>query len=373
MNDFLNWRTDPLLFDAEPLAKNTWLTANELHESKLNESFMTPKGQLLLYPIMVRKNDFITGERVLQSFPYIPLDREWITIIRKKSLDLAEKTHYYFQKSNYSRSIREWQKKIIQYLEVQQRLPFPLFRLTSNWLEFFSRKTFVNFQSARGEDFQLPLNLSKDLAYLTGAVMGDGHLAEYFINIIDSSKKHIEHLSRLLVELFNSRIEFFRQKNANAWNVNVLGKWIVRFFNFLSSQPINARKYSVLCEPLIFRENDLLRSAFWRGLMDADGSYKSTIGFGTAAKQLLNNFSTYLTQHNIQHRFYTQTVFGGTTYSLTVGGESRKRFAQLIGSAHPIKQKELQNLLNRKTRRFTENTSTLRKRGFWKGQVIFHN
>ena len=129
MFDFLNWRTDPMLVDPEPLAQNTWLTANDLLESNRRDSFIDSTGQLLLYPIMIRKSDFITGERILQSFPYILLDQEWIAKIRKQSLALAEKTHNYFMNSNYNQSIRDWQKMIINYLETQQRLPFPLFRL----------------------------------------------------------------------------------------------------------------------------------------------------------------------------------------------------------------------------------------------------
>ena len=322
---------------------------------------------------MIRKNDFITGERILQSFPYILLDQGWGTKIRKQSLALAEKTHHYFQNSNYNRSIRVWQKKIVNYLETQQRLPFPLFRLVPSWEDFFLGKQYLMFQSARGENFQLPLYLSEDLCYMVGVIMGDGHLAEYFINIIDSSIKHIENLTEMLETLFNSKTEFFKQPNAKAWNVNILGKWIVRFFNFLSSQPIAARKYPALREPLIFQSNGLFRSLFWRGLMDADGGYKKNISFGTASQRLLNDFSYYLNQHDIQHRFYTQTVFGGITYSLVIFGTSRQQFAQLIKTEHPQKKLELLVLLARKVNRFTENTSTLRKRGDWEGQVTIVN
>ena len=370
MADFLNWRTDPFLVDSEPLKQNTWFTANGLLESKQNNLFQIPTGQLLLYPLMIRKIDFVSGERLLQSFPYILLDKEWITNIRKKSLALAEKANHYFQKSNYNRSILKWQKKFINYLDDQQRLPFPLFRLVDNWLDYFSCKEFIQYQSARGEDFQLPLYLTEELAYLVGVIMGDGHLAEYFINIIDSSKEHIENLSHLLSNFFNSKIEFFIQSNANAWNVNILGKWIVRFFNFLSGQPINARKYPSLREPLIFQSNDLFRRAFWRGLMDADGSFKSAIGFGTASKQLRTDFAKFLKQYQINYRFYEQEVFGGITFSLNIAGQSRKQFASLIGSNHPQKQQELNLLLQKKIYRFSPRISTLRKKERWARQVV---
>ncbi len=326
---------------------------------------------------MVRKIDFVTGERLLQSFPYILLDQGWLEKLRKKTLFLAEKAHYYFQGTKADYSICSWQKKLIKYLEEQGRLPFPLFRLSDNWSDIFENKQFLSFQSARGENFQLPLYLSEDLAYLTGVIMGDGHLAEYFINIIDASKEHIENLEKLLIKLFRSKTEIYKQSNANAWNVNILGKWIVRFFNFLSGQPIAERKYPALREPNLFsfynKTSLRFRSAFWRGLMDADGTFKSTIGFGTASKQLLEDFLRFLKQHEITCRLYTQTVFGGTTYSFTIAGESRKRFAHIIGTKHPEKLLELTYLLSKRLRKYVQRASTLLKQGYWKGQIIDWN
>ena len=370
MSAFLHWESDPLLLDLTPTVQNTWVTANELLEKETRDKFQTEAERLLLYPIIIRKVDFITGERILQSFPYILLNQEWISRIRKQSLAHAEKAHHYFLGSNISKSIRDWQRKIINYLEEQQRLPFPLFRLIPSWETFFQGKQYIQFQSARGEGFQLPLKLTEELAYLVGVVMGDGHLANYFVNIIDSSKEHIENLVKSLKRIFQTNIEFFVQKNAQAWNVNLLGKWIVRFFNFLSGQPIAQRKYPHLREPHLFQDKPSFRSAFWRGLMDADGSYISTISFGTASKKLLKDFSDFLTQQNIHHRFYEQSVFGGTTYSFNIAGESRKQFTQLIGSNHPQKKLELENLLTRRVNRFARKSATLRKQGFWKGQVV---
>jgi transcriptional regulator with XRE-family HTH domain len=370
---FVTWQTDPLLFDTQPTKKNNWLTANELLVRSTQEKFFSQTNQLLLYPIMIRKIDFITGERIIQSFPYLLLDTKWVTIIRKQTLKLAEKAHYYFQESNYNISIRTWQKRIIRYLEEQQRLPFPLFRLVPSWEEFFQEKHFVRFQSARGEDFQLPLHLTEELAYLVGVVMGDGHLAEYFVNIIDSSKEHIENLAKLLEGIFKSNIELFEQQNANAWNVNILGKWIVRLFNFLSGQPINERKYPALREPLIIQQNVVYRAAFWRGLMDADGGYKNTIGFGTASERLLQDFIDFLKKHNINYRRYQKSYPNTEAFIINIRGQSRKEFAQFIGTNHPEKKKDLSALLEKKIYRFSPKRSTFHKQGFWKGQILSVN
>lgn len=322
---------------------------------------------------MVRKQDFITGERLLQSFPYILLEEQWLETMRKQTLSLAERAYYYFKDTSVDNTIRSWQKKIINYLEEQKRLPFPLFRLYPHWSMFYNSRQFLSFQSARGEEFQLPLHLSESLAYLIGVVMGDGHLAEYFINIIDASKLHIENLSKLLQKLFQSKTNIFKQPNANAWNVNIMGKWIVRFFNFLSSQPVNARKYDALREPTIFslvnKTSLRLRSAFWRGLMDADGGYKTTIGFSSASKQLIEDFTSFLTQHKINYHLYHPKSKNANAYVLNISGKARKNFTELIGTNHPEKKQELELLLTRRVNPFSPRAKTLLKHGRWLGQV----
>ena len=373
----LHWSTDPLLVDSVPLVKNTWRTANDLLENDQREKIFTITGQFQLYSIIVRKIDFITGVRILQSFPYILLDDKWLKNLRKNTLSLAERAYYYFEGTKADHSIHFWQKKIITYLDEQKRLPFPLFRLSDDWLTFSRRKEVISFQSARGEDFQLPLYLTEELAYLTGVIMGDGHLAKYAIYIVDYHEEYIKQLGDKLSQLFKADVLLYPHKQCNAFMLCQKSKWLIRLFNFISEQPIAKKKYKSLREPKLFslsNTNPLrLRSAYWRGLMDADGGYKSTIGFGSASKQLVDDFSSFLTQHFIQHRFYTQKAFNGTTYILNVAGNSRKKFTSLIGSYHPQKIKEAKRLLARKVNRFSPRVHTMRKNETWRGQVIVFN
>lgn len=62
-----------LLVDSEPLAQNNWFTTNDLLELGIRDLFITSTNQLLLYPLMIHKVDFVNEERFLQSFPYILL------------------------------------------------------------------------------------------------------------------------------------------------------------------------------------------------------------------------------------------------------------------------------------------------------------
>lgn len=317
---------------------------------------------------MIKKNDFVSGERLLQSFPYIVLDKTWLERLRKNTLILAEKAHHYFIDTKAEYSIRSWQKRIIKYLEVQGRLPFPLFRLASDWFKIYNGKQFLSFQSARGEDFKLPFYLTEELAYLTGVVMGDGYLSEYFINIIDASKKHIENLCGKFNLMFTSRLELFKQPDANAWNVNIFGKWIVRFINFLSGQPITTQKYLYLMEPLLLKEQESYQRFFWRGMMDADGSYVNSITFGTASKHLSDDFASFLDQHIIHYKIYEQGATDSVIFSIL--GLSRAKFISLIGSSHPEKLFESQLLLNKRLYRTSHYTKESYQTEHWSGQVI---
>ncbi len=132
---------------------------------------------------MIRKIDFKSGERFLQRLPYVSLPSDLAYNMRKQSLILAERCHYYFQNTAINYSIKQWQQKIIDYTENQHRIPFPIFRLSDYWQSFITQE-YVSFQSARGETFHLPTRLSKDLAYFLGAVIGDGHLNYHNIGLV---------------------------------------------------------------------------------------------------------------------------------------------------------------------------------------------
>ena len=56
----LNWRTDPIYFDPEPLPVNTWLNANEFIEAGKKELIIQgPTLQFNLHPMLVRRVVFV--------------------------------------------------------------------------------------------------------------------------------------------------------------------------------------------------------------------------------------------------------------------------------------------------------------------------
>ncbi len=295
---------------------------------------------------MVRKHDFLSGERFLQRLPYVSLPPDLALNLRKQSLLLAERCHYYFQDTAIAYSIRKWQQKIINYTENQHRLPLPLFRLTDNWQEFFIQE-FVPFQSARGEHFHLPTRLSKDLAYFLGTVIGDGHLNYHNIVLVDFSDKQMEYLQSLSLKLFGIKGPVTGENKI--WLLHLNNKWLVRLANFLTDQPIEGKKYHALREPLIFVPDEGFRWSFWSGVLDADGSYKSQINLCSSSKKFIEAFGTVLDSYNVSYIIRELVSDFGIGYSLNIRAKHKQYLAQFIQPRHPIKQKDFSNYLNRQS------------------------
>ena len=69
----LTWKNDPIQFDSEPLPVNQWLNANQLIEQNRDmDIFLTDGLQLNLYPVMVRKNDFVRKKSSLLLYQALP-------------------------------------------------------------------------------------------------------------------------------------------------------------------------------------------------------------------------------------------------------------------------------------------------------------
>ena len=89
----LNWQTDPLYFDLQPVSTSDWLNANDLlKKGRKKEIFLYEPTTLNLFPIMVRRSDFLrknASDRILARFPYIQLVEEEKQIVASQELLIA--------------------------------------------------------------------------------------------------------------------------------------------------------------------------------------------------------------------------------------------------------------------------------------------
>ncbi|MGC9778135.1 MAG: hypothetical protein HZR80_02720 [Candidatus Heimdallarchaeota archaeon] len=337
----LNWQTDSIYYDAEPKPVNQWINANELIEKGRREEILFDKTNILnLFPILVRRVDFVrrkSTDRILARFPYIQLADEEKEIINNKQLLISEKLRDYFYQSD-NRSILEWRDALKKYLD-RGFVPLPFLRCFSDYLTIdllINRK----FQSARGESFHMPTSLNKELAYLCGIVNGDGSLKKYILSIVDYSTENIKQLQKQFWEFFaqKGRIQY---QSENWPELIITNLWVIRFFSFLTSQPIGMKKYGSLREPLILLDEPL-RSYYWSGVMDADGSYKNgSVTLVSASEKFVSDFHSFLKEHNIITKI---TSRDDKTYVIYIPSKFHSILKKIIFCFHPEKKKEFNML-----------------------------
>ncbi|MCE7744325.1 MAG: hypothetical protein GPJ52_04230 [Candidatus Heimdallarchaeota archaeon] len=343
----ISWQNDPFLLDPKPAAMNEWLTANKIiatGKQAISSIVNDQTHKMNLFPILVRRIDFIRekeSDRILSRFPYLVLTDEEKELINTKILLIAEIARDYFYQSITS-GIMDWKRRLDTYLE-RGALPYPLYRCASEILHLSLVKQgnkSILFESARGKRYSIPTILSPKLTYLCGVINGDGHLHQHWLRVIDETKEHIELLSELFAELFSDSGEIFQ--TGNAWNVELRSSMAVRLFNFLTDQTIQGAKYASLREPLLIKQlGEPFRQLYWRGAMDADGSFKHHISFGSASKTYVNDFNTYL--HSVGIKSKTGTI-GDYAFSLTIPALFRLKFIKHIGVDNPKKKADMHQL-----------------------------
>ncbi len=341
----LSWTNDPLLFDSEPSPVNKWINANELiQQNRSKEIFLPESQQLHLYPIMVRRNDFVrlkSSDRIMARFPFMEISEESQERIMDKILLLSELTRDYFYKS-INKSILQWKEDILRYLK-RGAIPYPIvrsfFELEPSFFSMYN-KTSLHFTSARGEEFKMPTTLTKELAYLAGMVNGDGNLQKYTLRIVDFSITNIKQLQKMFQDYFaqTGNILF---KTPNSPEVVITNLWVVRLFSFLTGQPIVMKKYAHLGEPLIFKQ-ELYRSYYWSGVMDADGSYRNrNVKFVSASIKYVKDFKKFLFENKIDSKL---TEREDNTVILYIPARFYTQLSKLLTCLHPEKKHEFNKL-----------------------------
>jgi len=347
----INWKTDPLLLDPEPTPMNEWLTANKIvsNDSNKIDSFIDLETLTFnLYSILIRKIDFVRdkdSDRILSRFPFLVLTDEEKMLIKNKILLIAEFARDYFYKSTNS-GIMEWKRRIDTYLK-RGAMPYPLYRCASAILNLPMTNPQIEelfFESARGKKYSIPTKLTNALAYLCGVVNGDGHLHRHWVKITDETKEFMQLLSKLYEQKFNDPGEIFL--TGNAWNVELRSSSFSRIINFLTDHTIEGAKYDSLREPLLFKQLGApFRNIYWRGAMDADGSFKKQIAFTSASERYLLDFKQYLISNNFEVKI-PQNPNGQVM--LYIYARDKLRFTKLIGSLNPKKSDDLLDYLQGK-------------------------
>jgi ribosome-binding protein aMBF1 (putative translation factor) len=359
----LNWKTDPLLREGEKYRSlNTQLEhfKDQRHKEQLLRNPLKN-----FYGLLIKKRDFKRRKntpkskriRILARMPYISL-QEYHFIQQKilgNSWQLAEAARDYFYHSAQSdHSISSWKQRIERYAN-KGSIPLPILRVDQEiWKQFsehIHQEQQIIIQSAKQEPSKIPLKLSEKLVYLLGMIDGDGHLTKHQVHIVDYSKEQIKQLQKIVKELFAIEGEVRKGNGGKYYILLANGKWVVKLINYLTEHALG-RKYQSLREPVILREKpyEHLRGAYWRGLFDADASYKRTMVFTTISLKLINDLERFLDQLVVKYR--TKKTAKGISLYIYAG--SRQKVCNAIGCWHPEKREEVKELLSRRRSGETE-------------------
>ncbi|MBS3172356.1 hypothetical protein J4438_02135 [Candidatus Woesearchaeota archaeon] len=122
------------------------------------------------------------------------------------------------------------------------------------------------------------------LAEFVGIMLGDGNITkykskinnncDYSICIAGNYEKDFDYLtvyvSNLIIELFNTKPPFYRQKNTNGMKIYVRSKRLVLFLESIGLVPGHKKRNNVKIPDWIFSKKEFM-TACLRGLIDTDG------------------------------------------------------------------------------------------------------
>jgi len=194
----------------------------------------------------------------------------------------------------------------------------------------------------------LPSCLNTDLAWLLGAIIGDGSYRDRKDGTVDFTNQDPQVLCRFraILESYGLRVCRYTHPSRRAERLYVISKAFRQWLTLLGLD------YSTACAKdvpdIIFRSDILLRAAFLRGLFDTDGS----AGTGTCRTCRLVTCSQALAQQ-VQMLLLSlgivshQRKSGPNAYCVGVSGTSLGRFQTLVGFSIDYKSERLQAILTR--------------------------
>ena len=143
------------------------------------------------------------------------------------------------------------------------------------------------------KSIKLPNKLTEDLAYISGLIVGDGHLSKHAIDIscYNSLKKQIK---PLLANLFGKSNSYYSGNRTYVCN-----KILPLYFNKIFDIPIGNKSKIVEIPKIIFRSNNKIIASFLAGLFDADGTVHASVSYKTASKELAKQLTYALARLSV--------------------------------------------------------------------------
>jgi hypothetical protein len=229
------------------------------------------------------------------------------------------------------------------------------------WNKFYD--TCSGFSVDSGKFVLLPRVMTSDLAYLVGALFGDGCIyshtkgklgqkSRYRVQITNESKEYLQSiiLPRLR-HIFGIKSAILVRGDGNWYTLIVHSKVLYIFLKNVVKMPVGRKKGKLVIPPLI-KQCLTAAVAFLRGLFDTDGwiseisSVKPSLGLSQSNDRFLKDVKEML--------FELRILVGGPYTSGSRKGyelrsfslETIREFKRVIGFEHPLKKQRLLHFIS---------------------------
>lgn len=201
-----------------------------------------------------------------------------------------------------------------------------------------------------GKAIKLPKNMVPNLAYLTGVISGDGHLATNSVQVTSDSKSYLEKvLNPMFRRIFAVDGNIYIYKKRRAFELSVNSRVLVQFFNKVLGIPIGNKRMKLKVPEIILKSTKKNKAAFIAGFFDTDGYVSSheMIAFNQKNKKFLLEIKKILEELGIETRsFDISKREPNIIWKLSIRTKSAKTFLQKIPSFHPNKIEKFYKIEN---------------------------
>ncbi|MDP6670578.1 MAG: LAGLIDADG family homing endonuclease [archaeon] len=133
------------------------------------------------------------------------------------------------------------------------------------------------FSSTSARPFRIPHNIEENLAYLLGAILGDGHITKIADRIAFEvsekwlAKKFKSKVMVVFAQNLNLRTRFRPDRDTTSYGLLWNNKSAVRLFTKFLSVPRGKKSHIITVSRLIRESNQNIRLAYLEGVFDTEG------------------------------------------------------------------------------------------------------
>lgn len=204
-------------------------------------------------------------------------------------------------------------------------------------------------KKSREKAVRIPSEVDKELGYLAGAVISDGHLSKEYVDISCYEEGFREAVEACLVNKFGKCNSYYDDNR-----VYLCNSFVPYFFNKVFGIPIGKKSDTVKVPDAIFRSNNEVVSLFVRGLFDGDGTTSAGLSYKTNSKELAEGLAYLLSRLGIySYLRSSRTRYGKVCYRVSIPSPYYQTYLETVGFGSLKKLNQLKGLVAKQEDRKT--------------------